>query len=133
MQQVTMQLPDDIYRRIAAMAAALRRPVEEVLVLTIRGNLPPILDDLPADERDLIAELAPLSDAALHAIVTEPLPAQRWRRHRHLLGKAENGTLNVTEQEELAQLRSVVDRSVIRRSVALALLKWRGLPIPLAS
>ena len=133
MQEVSVQLPNEIYRRLAQMAAALHRPLEEVLIQTIRGNLPPTLDGLAAEERDLVASLAPLHDDALRSIATVPLPAQRWCRHRRLLRKAEEGSLTPAEADELATLRAEVDRAVIRRSCALALLKWRGLALPVAS
>ena len=133
MQEIHVQLPDDIYRRLLQMATALHRPLEEVLIQTIRGNLPPALDGLPPEERDLVAALAPLDDDALRAIAAGPLPASRWRRHRHLLRKAEEGTLTTLAADELAILRTEVDRSVIRRSCALALLKWRGFTLPIAS
>ena len=75
MQEIHVQLPDDIYRRLLQMATALHRPLEEVLIQTIRGNLPPALDGLPPEERDLVAALAPLDDDALRAIAAGPLPA----------------------------------------------------------
>lgn len=133
MQDIHVQLPDDIYRRLLQMATALHRPLEDVLIQTIRGNLPPALDGLPREERDLVAALAPLDDDALRAIAAGSLPASRWRRHRHLLRKAEEGTLTTFEADELAILRTEVDRSVIRRSCALALLRWRGFTLPIAS
>ena len=133
MQEITMQLPDEIYRRLLQMATALHRPLEEVLIQTIRGNLPPTLDDLPSEARELVATLAPLGDEALRAIATEPPPPASWRRHQRLLHKAEEGTLTTPEADELAILRTETDRTVMRRSCALALLKWRGFTLPLAS
>lgn len=133
MQEIRVQLPDDVYQRLTHMAAALHRSLEEVLAQTIRGNLPPTLDDLPAEERDLVVTLAHLDDEALRAIATEPISAVAWRRHQRLLRKAENATLTSAEADTLAMLRTEVDHSVIRRSCALAVLKWRGLSIPIAS
>ena len=133
MQEINVQLPDEIYRRLVQMAAVLHRPLEEVLIQTIRGNLPPTLDGMPVEERDLVASLAPLDDDALRSIAGEPLPAQRWRRHQRLLRKAEESTLTPADTDELADLRAEMDRSVIRRSCALALLKWRGVALPVAS
>jgi len=133
LQEIHVQLPDDIYRHLLQMATALHRPLEDVLIQTIRGNLPPALDGLPPEERDLVAALAPHDDDALRAIASGPLPASRWCRHRHLLRKAEGGALTTLEADELAILRTEVDRSVIRRSCALALLKWRGFTDLIAS
>jgi hypothetical protein len=112
------------------MATLTQRSLEEVVFQTIRGNLPPMLDDLPFEQRDLVTNLEPLCDAALWAIAKEKLPLSRWRRHQHLLHKVADGTLTPAEQTALTELRVETDRFVIRRSYALALLKWRGYTIP---
>jgi hypothetical protein len=130
MQAVNIELPDEIYRRLHGMAAATHRSLEDILVQTLRGNLPPTLDDLPAGERDLVVELTQLDDDGLWALAKEPLPAAEWRRHQRLLRKAEAATLTAAERAAVADLRAVTDRFVLRRSVALALLKWRGHAIP---
>lgn len=132
LQTITLRLPEESYRRLQRMAAALRRPLEEVASQTIRGNLPPALDDLPAELQNELAAWSSLSDEQLWEIARDPLPADQWRRHRRLLRKHEAGALTDAEREELARLRTATDRFVLRRSSALALLKWRGhtLPIP---
>ncbi len=131
-QTINVELPDEIYRRLQDMAAVTHRSLEEILIQTIRGNLPLTPDDLPPTQHDLVAALAPLSDEALWTIAREPLPATDWRRHRRLLRKAAAGALMPAEQGELTALREATDRFVTRRSVALALLKWRGHTIPTA-
>lgn len=125
-QTINIRLPDEIYQRLQRVAAATDQPLEEVVFQSIRGNLPPSLDELSLDLRDLVADLPSMSDEALRAIARESLPPQHARRHQHLLHKAQDGTLTVKEQAELAVLRGATDRHVTRRSYALALLKWRG-------
>lgn len=129
-QTVNIELPDDIYQRFKGVAAVTRQSLEDVIFQTIQGNLPPMLDDLPARQRGLVADLQHLDDGDLWTVVKEPLPAQQWRRHQHLLRKVATGTLTSTEGAELAGLREAADRFVSRRSYALALLKWRGHTIP---
>ena len=129
-QTVNIELPDDIYQRFKGVAAVTRRSLEDVIFQTIRGNLPPMLDDLPPRQRGLGADLQHLDDEDLWAVAKEPLPAQQWRRHQHLLRKAATGTLTVAEGTELTGLREATDHFVSRRSYALALLKWRGHTIP---
>jgi hypothetical protein len=77
-----------------------------------------------------VADLQCRSDEALWAVARESLPEQLWRRHQHLLGKAETSALTSAERTELTELREATDRFVIRRSYALALLRWRGYIIP---
>ena len=125
-QTINVDLPDEIYRRLQGMAAVTHQSLEAILVQTLRGNLPPTRDDLPPAQHDLVATLAALGDDALWTVAREPLPTRDWRRHRHLLRKAGAGALAPAEQEELAALRDATDHFVTRRSVALALLKWRG-------
>jgi len=131
-QTITLELPKDIFQRLQRVAQATRQPVEEVMFQTIRGNLPPSIDDLPPELRDDLAILQNRSDEALWAIARESLPPAQWRRHKHLLRKNQASTLTGAERKELARLRTATDRFVFRRSYALALLKWRGYahPIP---
>lgn len=116
----------DSYRRLQRMAAVLRRPLEEVASQTIRGNLPPTVDDLPVELQNELADWLNLSDEQLWQIASAALPADQWQRHRRLLRKNEAGALTEVEHEQLAHLRTEVDRFVLRRSYALAVLKWRG-------
>jgi len=131
LQTITLRLSEDSYRRLQRMAIVLRRPLEEVASQTIRGNLPPTVDDLPAElQNELVAWLSS-SDEQLWEIAGAALPTDQWRRHRRLLRKNETGALNEAEREELARLRAEADRFVLRRSYALAVLKWRGHTLPL--
>jgi hypothetical protein len=76
--------------------------------------------------RDEVARLAQLSDDELWAATNAPLSEPQWHRHEELLEKNAAGELSQREMNELARLRDVVDRWVLRRSYTAALLKWRG-------
>lgn len=129
-ETVQVQLPEEVYQRLKEMAAVSHQQLKDVLFQTIRGNLPPRLDDIPPDQRGLIADLQGFDSEALWAVAREALPTQQWRRHQYLLRKGEANPLNDSERSELADLREATDHHVIRRSYALALLKWRGYTIP---
>ena len=131
-QTITIGLPQDIYQRLQRVAQTIRRPVEDVMFQTIRGNLPPSVDDLPSELRGELAVLQNRSDKALWVIARESLPPSQWRRHKHLLRKNQASTLTGAERKELARLRTATDRFVFRRSYALALLKWRGYTLPVS-
>jgi hypothetical protein len=113
------------------MAKTTHQSVDEVLSQSIRGNLPPLVDDLPPEMRDEVARLAQLSDTELWAVVDVPLSQTQWRRHEALLEKNAAGEISPSELDELARLRDAVDRWVLRRSYAAALLKWRGYAVSL--
>lgn len=46
-QMINVELPDEIYRRLQDMAAATHQSLDDILVQTLRGNLPLTRDDLP--------------------------------------------------------------------------------------
>ena len=129
-QTIQIQLPDDMYERFQRVAYATDQPLEEVVLQTIQGNLPPSLDDLDPESRRIVADLPHLSDDLLWRIAKEALPPKQWRRHQHLLQKGLDAELTAAQTQELESLREAADRLVTRRSYALALLKWRGHTIP---
>jgi hypothetical protein len=129
-QTLHIPLPEAIVQRLQHVAEATHRPLEEVVVQTICGNLPPALEDLSPALRAVVADLPTLSDEALWAVARTPVPPKQWRRHQYLLRKARAGTLTAAEQHELETLREATDRFVTRRSYALALLKWHGHALP---
>ena len=51
-------------------------------------------------------------------------------RHQQLLEKNASGTLTPAEPRELAALRTSADRMMLRKAYAVAVLRWRGQPIP---
>lgn len=131
MQELTVTLPETVFHRLVGMAQATHQSVDAVLVQSLRGNLPPVVDDLPLEMRDEMAQLTQLNDAELWSTATAPLPPRQWRRHEELLVKNVEGTLTQREAQELDQLRDAVDRWVMRRSYAAALPKWRGYTVSL--
>ena len=131
LQPVTLKLPSTLYRRLERVAALTNQSLDAVLLQTIRGNLPIALEDAPPDMQVEFATLAKLNDDDLWAVARNPLDAKQWKRHQFLLRKHAAGSLDENGQRELARLRDATDRHVTRRSLALALLKWRGYTITL--
>jgi hypothetical protein len=132
-QTITLRLPDDVYRRMLQMANVTKRPLEDVVYQSIQGNLPPSLDDILPEWQKELSHLQAMEDEALWVIAKESVPAKQWKRHKTLLFKNQTGQLSELERGELDQLRQAADAFVLRRSYALALLKWRGYTLPAAS
>ena len=130
LQTVTVNLPQVLYRRLERAAQATNQPLDAVLLQSIRGNIPPSPDDAPTDMRDDLRQLLKLSDDDLWAVASAPMDAKQWRRHKQLLRKNTAATCSEREQRELEGLRVATDRYIIRRSFALAVLKWRGHTLP---
>lgn len=127
LQAITLSLPVDIYQRFQQMAKAIQRPLEDIVFQTIRGNLPPVVDDLPPKWQAELVSLQSLNSHDLWAITKETLPPEQWEHHQDLLYKNQMSTLSPSEKKQLEYFQSETDRFVFRRSYALALLKWRGL------
>lgn len=125
-QAVTVNLPKAIYERLQHVATAVNRPLEEIIFQSIQGNLPPALDDLPHELRQPLMSLQTMSDQELWSVAKSVVNPRQWSRHEALLQKKQNASLSTEEELELSSLRTTVDQLVLRRSYAMALLKWRG-------
>jgi succinate dehydrogenase flavin-adding protein (antitoxin of CptAB toxin-antitoxin module) len=130
LQTVKVKLPSALYRRLERAAAVTRQSFDTVLLQTIRGNLPPLLEDVPAEQSGELRALLKLRDDDLWAIAQSSIEPKQWRRHQSLLRKNAASALSEREQTELARLRAETDHQVLRKSFALALLKWRGYALP---
>jgi hypothetical protein len=125
-QSIRIELPKKMYRRLEKLATATNQTIDAVVLQTIRGNLPPVVEDLPSSMRAEFSALLRLKDKELLQLARTPINPTRWRRHQRLLAKNAEGELTTKEQVELEKLRAEADEYVLRKSFALALLKWRG-------
>lgn len=120
-------LPEEIYHRFQVSAHVMQQSMEDLLAQSIQGNLPPSIEDLPPElQNEIGLFLQSLTSQALWEIVKAPSLPATWQRQQELLEKNQEETLTAAEMDELEQLRVQMDRRVMRRSYALALLKWRG-------
>jgi|SRR5262245_5436542 len=127
---VTVGLPEGIYDRLRQSAEATNRPVEELVVQSVKAGMPPSVSDLPADYSEECLALEPLSNSRLQQVARGKLSEQRQRRYNHLLRKNQAGTLSERECKELSQLGDEARRLNVRKAYAYALLRWHGHPIP---
>src|SRR2546429_3033174 len=108
-QTIPIQLPEAIYQRLQQVAHATHHSIEEVVLQTIRGNLPHSLGDLSPELHGVVADLQHMCDEAVWSVAKEPLSPQQWRRLQRLLRKGQEGTFSAAERQELAELRAAVD------------------------
>jgi hypothetical protein len=126
-QTVMVTLPEEIYHRFQVSAHVMQQSMEDLLTQSIQGNLPPSIEDLPPElQNEIGLFLQSLTSQALWEIVKAPSLPATWQRQQELLEKNQEETLTAAEMDKLEQLRVQMDRRGMRRSYALALLKWRG-------
>lgn len=126
--QVTVTLPDDIYRRAAYLAQLTGRDVSEVLAETINHSLHPLglLDSIDRPVADL-------SDTEILAASNAQMDAAQDQRLSALLEKQQAGELSSEERTTLFALMQVYQDGLLRKAQALREAVRRGLRSPLAS
>lgn len=125
-QTSTIQLPVALYRRLQNIAEAIGLSLESVVQQSLQGNLPPSLDDVPAEYRANLRPLLHLSDEDLWAVAKVETEKRQWQRQEHLLQLQSEQELTEAQQNELLHLQNIMEHLIYRKSFALALLKWRG-------
>ncbi len=119
-QQITLQLPEELYQRMREAAEASDRSVEDLLLESASIIFP--------DHADLstLDSLAAFSDGQLWNVVLRRLGENQSLRLHNLSDEQKQRALNETEERELDYLLDLVDRLMLLRSKALLLLKQRG-------
>lgn len=123
---VTLELPEAIYLSLRGAAAAMRQPLEEVLLRALRLGSPPSWDDVPAEFQTELASLDRMDDDALRALLAQRRSDADMARYDELIAHSAEWGLTDEERVELGRLRHDHDAFVLRRAHAAALLKWRG-------
>jgi len=129
LETVTLQLPENLYRRLVTHADATRRPLEEVILHALTVGSPPIWEDVPAEFQASLAEMDRLDDEALWKIVRGRKTDDEMARYNDLLDMNKQEILVETERLELARLRREAEQFMLRKAHAAALLRWRGHPV----
>lgn len=122
---VTVDLPEILFRRIERTAKGLNQPMPQALLKIVESNLP-ALDKVPVQYRTELEAMESWTDQHLWRAVREMMPDHAQMELNELLDKNKAGALNSAEQARLDELHSESDRLMLRKSYALALLKWRG-------
>jgi hypothetical protein len=123
-KSITLDLPEDLYERVRQVAEQSQRPLERVLVESIRLLFVP-----PPTSTDVVATLTAMpnySDAQLWAVVYQRLAWPQSQRLHELSAKNKLEELTEDEQSEFEYLLTLNDHAMLLRSEALLLLKNRG-------
>lgn len=122
--QITLALPETVYRLVKETATAGKRPVKTVLVEALTATFPPI-SDLPEKIAGEVSEFVGLSDDVLLNIAAEMLSPTQQRQLTRLLNKNSEGTLTKKEQTRLDELMDEYWRITLRKAQARAILAQR--------
>ena len=125
--QVTVTLPDAVYRNAVRLAQLTQREVGEVLTDTLALSLPMLPDDTK-----VAVPIAELSDQELLALTMLELPSAQDRQLSTLLDRQQAGGLTAEEQRQLAGLMQAYHAGHLRKAQALQEAVRRGLREPLA-
>ena len=118
-ETVTLDVPDELARRLHAVANSSRRRFEDVVVDWLRRAVEESpIEALPD------GELLALCDATLDPVAQETLSV--------LLDGLREGTLSVPEKDQLDALMDLYRRGLVLKARALTAAVTRGLRPPLA-
>ncbi len=129
-QPVTLFLPEPVWQYLSRVATATQQPVEQIARQSLEGNLPPAVDEAPAELQPELQAMTLLPVEELRQIALSQTPPDPQARHLVLLERNATGQLPPAEQAELAELRLMADRLLVKKAYAWALLRWRGQPTP---
>lgn len=127
---ITLEIPLNLLERFQQTAQESQQPVEEILLQTLQGNVPPTIPSVPRSISVKLQSLQKMSDAALWKIARSRISANQQERYEYLLDQNRQGILTSPEAQELEQLAVEADELTVQKAYAYALLRWRGYPIP---
>jgi len=129
-QNVTIQLPEHLYRSANQLAFTMKRPLSEILQDSLAHTLPP-LDDVPPEEADELARLSQLNDADLWQIAKSNLTSEKQTTLESLLLAHSADELDDNEAAQLKTLQDEYGHLLVRQSHAWLLLARRGYKVPI--
>jgi hypothetical protein len=124
--QVTLTLPDEVYRRAKRLAQLSSRNVADVLVDTIELSLSPL-----GLQSEAIKPVSALSDEEVMALAQLQMELEQDESLSRLLDREQAGTLTQTQRSELLALMQVYEEGLLQKAQAMSEAVRRGLMEPL--
>lgn len=128
-QTITLELSESLYRSAKHIAEVTKRPIEEIVEESLAHTLPP-LDDVEADDAEILARLSSLDDIALWEEADKVLPTEEEGELDTLLSRQNAGELKGDETVRLQYLMDEYGRLLVQKSHAFLLLARRGYKVP---
>jgi len=130
-QQLTIELPQEIFYQFARMAKMTHQSVESLAIQSISGNLPPTVENAPLEIQSRLQAMQTFSIEELLKIAHSQVSTTQQQRHIALLElNQETDSMVFDERQELRELGQAADQLMLKKAYAWALLRWRGYHIP---
>ncbi len=130
MQKLTLELPEPLFQQLTRIANLTAQPLESLALQSITGNLPPSVENLPLEMQAELSKMQLLKINQLLEIAHSQVSATHSDRHQYLLEKNQQSELSETEYQELQDLGKTVDKMMLTKAHAWAIVRWLGYPIP---
>lgn len=96
--ELTINLPDAVFQQLKVIADSTQHPLNNLVLQSISGNLPPSIQDAPEEIRAALLRMQGLEVRELRAIARTQFPTAQQNEHLTLLDKNQSGTLTDSEQ-----------------------------------
>lgn len=95
-----------------------------------RTTIPPSVEAAPVELQAELMAMQTYPIATLREIALSQIPRPKQERQRVLLVRSQAEPLSELENHELEELQRKAERLTVRKAYALAVLQWRGEPLP---
>lgn len=129
--QITLDLPDEVYKKAEHFAQLTNRNVADILTQVITLSLSPISSQSAPNDKLEIASFASLPDEEVIALTELQMESEQDQRLSELLYNQQAGTLANTDHSELLALMQVYQEKLLLKAQALREAVQRGLREPL--
>lgn len=113
--QITITLPNEVYRRAERFALLANRDLATVLADTISLSIPPV-----SSQAETLEPITALSDEEVMALTELHLQPEQDRRLSELLDRQQAGLLTEVERPELQALMQIYQEGLLRKAAALS-------------
>jgi hypothetical protein len=128
--RITLDVPDEVYRRAQDLALVAGREIGEVLSQALALSLASVaLAPEPSD----LTSMGQLNDGQVLALCELQLPPAQDQRLSELLDRQQAGLISEVERPELTALMQTYQLRLLRKAQALREAVQRGLLPPLSS
>jgi hypothetical protein len=120
--EVTLNLPENVYRNFNKLAKKKHRRIEEVITDKLR-------DDFSFEDTDFEENVAGWSDEDVLALANLKLPKEQANRMSELSELEQRGVINNVEKSELGMYLEIYNNANLRKACGIAEAVKRGLVV----